>query len=372
MKILFVLEHFYPYLGGVEFLFMQLGKSLVKQGYRVEVITTKFDDKLKSVEELEGIIINRVNCKNRFLFTFKSLPKILSLSKGADIIHTTTYNAALPAFIIGTLKKKKTIVTFHEYWGTLWEKLPYLTFIERKLFRFFEYTISRLRFDRIVAVSDFTRDSLIESGVSERRVLRIYNGLDYEAIDNMKKKILENPIEKGEFKEFIFIGRLGVSKGIDLIIPAVQKVLEENRKAIFKMVIPKVPAKIYRIILGELEKIKCKDRVKIFHNLSKDRLYQEILSSEFIIIPSYSEGFCFMAAEAQALGVPIVSSNLGALREVVSGTHIHLDELSVEGIHRAINLALESRWSIKDSCKFTLEKSVNDYVNLYQELINAE
>ena len=50
MRILFVLEHFYPYIGGVEQLFWQLSKSLVARGHEVKVITTRFDKKLSKTQ----------------------------------------------------------------------------------------------------------------------------------------------------------------------------------------------------------------------------------------------------------------------------------------------------------------------------------
>lgn len=61
MRILFVLEHFHPYIGGVEYLFWQLSKSLVSQGHEVMVITTRFDKKLPQRDRNEGIDIYRVN-----------------------------------------------------------------------------------------------------------------------------------------------------------------------------------------------------------------------------------------------------------------------------------------------------------------------
>jgi len=99
MKILFVLEHFYPYIGGAEKLFYTLSTNLASQGYEVVVVTTRYDKKLKSNEEHEGVKIIRVNCFNRFGFTVFSLPKVIEHAKDCNLIHTTTYNAALPAMI---------------------------------------------------------------------------------------------------------------------------------------------------------------------------------------------------------------------------------------------------------------------------------
>ena len=69
MKIVFVVEHFYPYLGGAEELFYNLSTSLAKKGFKVIVITTKHSRTLPSRETHRDIEIIRVNCLNRYLFT---------------------------------------------------------------------------------------------------------------------------------------------------------------------------------------------------------------------------------------------------------------------------------------------------------------
>ena len=74
--------------------------------------------------------------------------------------------------------------------------------------------------------------------------------------------------------------------------------------------------------------------VRIFHHLSKPELIEKITQSDAVVIPSYSEGFCYAAVESVALGMPIISSGRGALPEVVSGKFITLDRL---GCYRIIS-----------------------------------
>ena len=90
MKILFVLEHFYPYIGGTEKLFYVLTKALAKDGYKVTVVTTLFDKKLPAEEIDEGVKIIRVNCFNRFAFTLLSLPNIMRHAKDVDVCIKST------------------------------------------------------------------------------------------------------------------------------------------------------------------------------------------------------------------------------------------------------------------------------------------
>ncbi|MBU0626082.1 hypothetical protein KKH82_01285 [Patescibacteria group bacterium] len=45
--------------------------------------------------------------------------KGIKLAKQHDVIHTTTYNAAIPASIIGRISKRKVVITVHEIFGKL-------------------------------------------------------------------------------------------------------------------------------------------------------------------------------------------------------------------------------------------------------------
>ena len=60
---------------------------------------------------------------NRYLFSLLSIPKVFNLAKDVDIIHTTTYNGAIPSRLIAKLKNKKSIITVHEVLGEKWFKL---------------------------------------------------------------------------------------------------------------------------------------------------------------------------------------------------------------------------------------------------------
>ncbi len=369
MKILMVLEHFYPYKGGVEFLFFHLAKSLISNGHTIKVITTLHDASLPAYEVIDGIEIERVRCGNRFLFAVLSIPKIWSNASKYDLIQTTTYSAALPAWICAKAKRKPIIITFHEYWGTLWSRLPYLSGLQRLIFRTFEKIVSVLSYDRIVAVSQFTKKSLVDSGVRIDNVDVIYNGLDYDEIDEIKSTL---KVSNSKEKYLLFVGRIGVSKGYDIMIPAVDQFLSNHSEYQWKLVIPKYPEKLAEKIMLALSEMTNFDRVTILHNLTRETLYQVMIGAHSIIVPSYSEGFCFVAAEAQALGVPVISSDQGALKEVVTHKAIKMSKFNVDGLVASLEQMHDKDWWVGDRHKFTLADSADSYISLYSKLIHGK
>ena len=361
MKILFVLEHFYPYIGGAEKLFYELTTNLAKKGFEVTVVTTRFDKNLPLVEFHRGIKIERVKCHNRFGFTFLSLPKIIKSAKSCSLIHTTTYNAALPAIIAGKLLRKPVFVTFHEVWGRLWKQLPFISRTEKYVFYFFEKILLSMPFHTFIAVSEFTKAKLIEYGVPKHKVVRIYNGIDYNHFDDKHTK-------PADIFTYTYFGRLGVSKGLDLLIPAAAAFKKSHPNSKFKLIIPKQPKKIYSKIMKLISSHDLASYVEIYHDLTQEQLDKELLSSSCIVIPSYSEGFCFAAAEAVAYKLPIISSQKGALKEVVSGKFINLEELNANALHSALIEAFHNRWTVQPIRYFHLNDSVVRYQKLYSKV----
>jgi len=354
MKIILVLDYYYPNVGGVEKLFKQLAEELVKRGNTVRIITSRISKKLPKYELINGVEVIRTSFINRFLFTFLSVFKIYNSSKHFDLIHTTSYNAAFPAFIVSKLRGKKCIITFHEIWGNLWFKLPYLNRIESFLFWTYEKFILALPFDFWVAVSNFTLSKL----KNKNNAVRIYNGINYAPLK--KQTVLKF--------DFVYFGRLGVSKGLDILMEAA--ILFKTYHSDFKilLIVPKTDNRIIRELKNQIIKNQLLKNIFFEHNLRENELEEYLLSSSCTIVPSYCEGFCFAAVEAISLGIPVISSGNGALPEVVSGKHIIFDPFCSESLFNSMIDAKKQNWINTPIKKFNLNETVEQYLELYRRL----
>ena len=108
------------------------------------------------------------------------------------------------------------------------------------------------------------------------------------------------------------------------------------------------------------------------HHLPFETLKQSIATSDCVIIPSYSEGFCFAAVETIALGTPLISSNQTALKEVVSGKFIKMDNLSVAALVTAMDKARKGEWSKSPIKQFRLSDTIAAYKKLYGHILKHE
>ncbi len=224
-----------------------------------------------------------------------------------------------------------------------------------------EQLLLRLPFDRFIAVSGATARALQQAGVRSSRIVTIHNGLDYTKF----KGITYAP---PKVFTATYFGRLGTSKGLDLLLPAMEEFLKADPEAMFKLIIPQVPQALFSWVMGQVDQWSSRERVVLFHDLPQAELYREVSTSTCIVIPSYSEGFCFVAAEAVGIGVPIISSERTALEEVVGGKMIQIDPLTAEGIGQALRSARNEQWKMKPVRSFQLSESVQKYQQLFLEI----
>ena len=293
MRLLFILENYYPNIGGVETLFKSLCENLVKKGFTVTVLTNRFSDDLLKEEVINGVQIIRLPFKNRYLFTFFSVFHCLKYARRHDLIHTTSYNACFPAFFAGLFTRKRVIITFHEVWGKLWFKLPFFGKSTLLLHYLYEYFILKLPFYKFIAVSNYTVDSLKAAGISEKKIVKIYNGINYDEFVTSAPKTLV----KNEVYTFCFFARLGLSKGIDLLIGAVALLAQKNLNFRINLILPKEPADVLIWIKDLINQNKVGSYISMQHHLNFEELKQNITGADAVVISSLSEGFCFAAVE---------------------------------------------------------------------------
>ncbi len=365
MKVLFILENFYPHIGGVETLFKSLAESLVHRGHEVTVLTNNFTGKLSKTDNINGVEIRRLPFFNRYLFTFFAVFPCLKYARKADLIHTTSYNAGVPAFFAALLARKRVIITFHEVWGKLWFRLPFMNKIVLALHYIFEQFLLRLPFSQFIAVSLAMEDRLKASGIAPQKITTIHNGINYDEFKT------EAPAPKNEIFTFLYFGRLGISKGLDILIDAMALFIRKGLPARFEIVLPTEPGGFYRRIIQLIDAGGLTDHVHISNHLSYADLSTKIRQSHAVVIPSYSEGFCYSAVESMALGTPVIASGRGALKEVVSGKHLLMDAFTADNLARKMEDAYMGRWAYKPEKRYPLDETVRGYIDLYTRLAES-
>ena len=372
MKILFVLEHYPPYIGGAENLFKNLAEILVKNKHECSVITCRLQN-TKIYEEINGVKIHRVNVPqkgSRYYFTFLSLPQVWKLSKDADIIHTTTYNGAFPAILVSKLRKKPCIITVHEVFGSMWKNLTSMNWLNAKAHQFLEKIIIALPFDKYVCVSRYTRNCLRLFGVTDKKLVVIYNGIDYNTFSKkIDGKKLRNKLGLNNNFIYLYYGRPGVSKGVESLIRAVPLISKKIPNSKLLLVLARDPIKGYEYILNLINNLNVRNSVLLLNPVPAEEIPGYIALSDCVVVPSLSEGFGFTAAEACAMDKPVISTDAGSLPEVVSGRYVMVEPKNPEAIADGVEKIYNEKAESKEEKIFTWNECIEKYIKVYENLL---
>ncbi|NND08339.1 MAG: glycosyltransferase family 4 protein [Saprospiraceae bacterium] len=367
MRILLVLEYYHPNIGGLEKLFKSLVDELDAQGHEITILTNKIRAGQNKVQRAGNVTIYRYNFFNRYLFTILAFFPALRLARQADLIQTTSYNAGVPAFFAARLTGKKVCITFHEVWLSLWHQLPFFGRISKWLHYGFEWSLLRLPFDKFIAVSGSTKEALVEAGVHREKVSLIYNGIDYQQL----KQVLADPIPSSQRDTytFLYFGRLGISKGLDVLIKALHFLKQRQTQFRLMLIIPPKPASLSRRIHAMVDEWQVGVHIQFLSELTEEHLFQQVLHSDAVVIPSYNEGFCFTAVETVALDKPIISSGRGALKEVVGGKFLTFADQDPKALANSMEMAMQGKWQWKEKKTFHLSETVAAYIACYEDLL---
>ncbi len=379
MNILFICENYYPHPGGAELLFKNLAERYVQRGHIVTVLTHLLPG-TKKKETINGVQVHRVPClDSRYLFTFFSLRKALQLAKIHDIIQTTSFNGAPPAWLAGKLMGKPVAITVHEVWQGKWKRITGFPWWKSLVHEFLEKAIYMLPYERYICVSEATKKDLLRTGIPERRAEVIYNGLDYgfwniqqvgrAEIQSMKKNF-------GVEKNFLYLswGRPGVSKGFEYLIRAFPAVAERVPHA--RLLLMLSASSQYRKKRQELvqlaEKVNKRynhKAISIIPSLSDRELRTLIAAADGAVIPSVAEGFGYSAAAAAAMGKPLIVSDAGSLPEVVSGRYQVFRSQDAADLAEKMLLAAEGKWLYAEKKDFSWDRCIDKYLYAYASAI---
>lgn len=371
MKVLFVIENYLPHIGGVEVVFRNLAEGLAKKGQDITIITHR-PPNTKSYEELNGVKIHRINCfYSRYLFTFFAIPKAIVEARKADIIHTTTFNGAFPAWIASKIARKKCVITIHEVWIGKWKEYTTMNCVEAAVHNFLEKLIYMLPFDKYIAVSNSTRKQLLSIGKKPEKAVTVYNAVNYRHFDPRRHSRKEARIDLDVEDNFICLtyGRPGPSKGIEYAIKAVPLMNIPKLKYIFILSKDRQYVMKLRKLKAMTKELEIENRVMILDPVPHKQLPHYIRAADCVVVPSLSEGFGYTAAEACALGVPVVATNTTSLPEVVSGKYLLVSPKSSEEIATAVERVYQGKYEKTPLKKFLLEKNISGYLKIYRELV---
>jgi glycosyltransferase involved in cell wall biosynthesis len=221
--------------------------------------------------------------------------------------------------------------------------------------------------DAITTVSQRLKDEISKQFHMEGKTHYIPNGVELPDV---------SPGDSDEKFKLLYVGSLIPRKGIDDLIMAVAQV--KNRSQ-FQLEIAGSGWERDRL-LDLVEEKKLSDVIQFLGVISPLRVPSKMLESDALVLPTYSEGTPNVIKEAMACALPVITTDVGGIPELIThekegllfkpgdvNTLTQHIEFMMEHKSEAKKMGQNGRQFIIDQ-DLTWEKTAENYLNLYQEI----
>ena len=302
--------------------------------------------------------------RERFEFFFDNVPfsnDVVSTFKNllyyrkpvADIYHITGH----VHYIALLLPKNRTVLTVHDL-RILYIRKGLRRYVLKKLL--FDLPVKKLKY--ITAISETTKKELILHTKCDEKKIRVIENPLMDSIFRTEKKKFDS--------ECPLILQIGTTdnKNLDNLIRALRRI--------------NCRLKIIGELSAEIKNLLIVNQINFENDagLNDAEIRNEYEKADIVTFCSTYEGFGLPIIEAQAMGKPVITSNLEPLREVAGGAAVLVEPLEVNSIREGIlkiindenlreNLITKGLANIK---RFESSNITGLYENLYLEMMKDE
>ncbi len=368
----------YPTYGGSGVVATELGKELALQGHQVHFISYAVPRRLTQYHE--NIFFHEVEFSNyplleHSLYTLALASKMIEVIEYEKLdlmhVHYAIPHAASAYMAKQILKKNKTdikiITTLHGTDITL-------VGLEPHFLPLVKFSIEES--DGVTAVSRFLKEKTLTNYNIEKDIEVIYNFIDTDLYKNVENDSFKNYVAPNGEKILMHTSNFRPVKRVVDSIHILSKVKKQ------------IPAKL--VLIGDgPDRSECERLARelglqkdVFFLGKQDGLADLLSVADVFLMPSQSESFGLSALEAMSCGIPVVSSSVGGLPELI--VHNEVGFIAEIGdINRMAKYTVELLTNEKKYNSFSRnarERALNNfdkkliipqYINYYEKILNS-
>lgn len=367
----------YPTYGGSGVIATELGKALAQRGHEIHFISYALPMRLDGFSE--NIVYHEVEMATYPLFEFPLYTPALASKmvevgrfERLDLLHV---HYAIPHATSAYLAKKilgdakvKVVTTLHGTDITL-------VGLEPSFLPVMKFSIEQS--DGVTAVSRFLKEKTVTNYGINKEIEVIPNFVDTNKYKRIEARSIRKQIAPHDEKILVHVSNFRVVKRVADAI------------SVFNTIRERIPSKL--LLIGDgpdrsnCERL-CRD-LNIYDDvkfLGKQAELVPLLSaSDLFLMPSQSESFGLSALEAMACGVPVVSSSVGGLPELVlhgeTGFIAEIGDIQRMARYAIDLLTTDQKWGLfSDACRkraveqFEMTKIVDLYESYYQKVLSEK
>lgn len=213
-------------------------------------------------------------------------------------------------------------------------------------------------------------------------LILVLNNSSRELVDKItekKSRLIANFIEKdfiikepkfirSDIKEIVFIGHVQRTKGVIEIIKSAK-------------FFPEITFTLAGPISHEISSLEVPKNIRLLGLVNQMKAKELLSHADVFLFPTYTEGFSNALLEAMAMGVPVITTPVGANVDMIEQFGGILVEVrSVTDIINVINKMKSSKlrkkmslWNIrKVENSYIIDRLMNDLVEIYKRVLKSE
>ena len=367
--------------GGVERTTVEVASAIIEAGGRALV----FSAGGRLVQELEALgakhIHGEANSKNPWTVFVSNVSNLVQIieQEQVDIVHARSRAPAWSALLSARRTRTPFVTTYHGIYNA-----------KSGLKRWYNSVMARG--DRVIANSGYTRDHVLEAHkIDPDKIEVIYRGVDVDAFDpqNVSDKRKEELASQwGVSRQCprpraILPARLTAWKGQKVMLEALGHLKRAGVEIDCLLVGDPQGRDSYQAELAqEIRRLGLEGHVHMVGHCND--MPAAFSLADFAVTPSIEpEAFGRTAAEAQAMGLPVIASDLGGARETVEDRVTGFLSSAGDGkaladcIGRLLALspaekaAMGAAGAMRVRSRFTTRALQAATVSLYQRLVEA-
>lgn len=284
----------------------------------------------------------------------------------ADIFHGLS--GELPLKWSG--KKIKKVVTVHDL---IFLRFPeYYQFFDRKI-HLWKFRKAVQNADLIIAISEQTKRDLIKYlHVPDRKIRVVYQGCHPSFKTEKTEEFLQKVKEKFNLSErFILnVGTIESRKNLFNIVKAIHQ-------TDIPLVVVGRKTKYFNKVEGFLLKNKMSHQVSFLENVSMEELSAIYQLSDFLVYPSFFEGFGIPVIEALFSKTAVITSNTSSLPEAGGENTMYVTPDNLEDLRAKIQFLWNNEAERKRRVtkgfeyvqKFNDQEIANRLMSVYHEVL---
>lgn len=361
MKTVILVRYFPPkWLAGTELASYNIAKYMGKN-HEVNVITSQ-DVGIPNQSNMGEFDVYRISLsKMRFLglllYWFKIFLTIKRLKP--EVIQVQGLCMALPAVLAKKILNIPYIVSGRG--SDVYVSWPFKEMISKLGLR--NATISMALTENMKKEMQKIYDSQIEV---------IPNGIDTKRFNLNKYESREKLGLNHNQKIVLFVGRLERVKGVKYLIKAINNLSRED----LKLIIVGDGRESHSLKLL-VKKMDLTEKIMFMGKIPNEKIPEYMVAADVFVLPSLSEGFPVVLLEAMAAGIPIISTKIRGLTEIVenNANGFLVNPKNPEEIADKINIILTNENLAKKISKTNKQRSMfydwKNIVGTLEKLYNS-